>query len=107
IAIFSYMTGFMSLNIPEFLKVINYISLFKYGSLVMTRNEFDGLVFDCTQEQTMTGACPYPTGEAALDLLKFNGVDWNLYMGLFVAVVVAYRLVAWLVLVLKVKSNRW
>ncbi|KAG0349768.1 hypothetical protein BG005_010705 [Podila minutissima] len=107
IAIFSYMTGFMSLNIPEFLKVINHISLFKYGSLVMTRNEFDGLVFDCTQEQTMTGACPYPTGEAALDLLKFNGVDWNLYMGLFVAVVVAYRLVAWLVLVLKVKSNRW
>ncbi|KAG0031880.1 hypothetical protein BGZ81_000393 [Podila clonocystis] len=107
IAIFSYMTGFMSLNIPEFLKVINHISLFKYGSLVMTRNEFDGLVFDCTQEQVRTGACPYPTGEAALALLKFNGVDWNLYMGLFVAVVVAYRLVAWLVLVLKVKSNQW
>lgn len=101
------MTGFMSLNIPKFLDVINHVSLFKYGSVILTRNEFEGLVFDCTQEQLMSGACPHPTGEAALDLLNFNGVNWDLYMGLFVAVVVVYRLAAWLALVLKVKSNRW
>ncbi|KAG0013258.1 hypothetical protein BGZ81_001149 [Podila clonocystis] len=107
ISVFSLMTGFMSLKIPKFLDVINHISLFKYGSVILTRNEFEGLVFDCTQEQLMTGACPYPTGEAALNLLNFNGVNWDLYMGLFVAVVVLYRLAAWLALVLKVKSNRW
>lgn len=65
----------MSLNIPEFLKVVNHISLFKYGPLVLTRNGFHGLVFDCTQEKFTSGACPYPTGEAALELLKCKGVD--------------------------------
>ncbi|KAG0335712.1 hypothetical protein BG000_007278 [Podila horticola] len=42
--IFSYMTGIMSLNIPKFLKVINHKLLFKYGSVVITRNEFEGMV---------------------------------------------------------------
>lgn len=53
----------------------------------------------------MSGACSYPMSEAA-ELLKFNGMDWHLHMGLFVAVVEACRRVAWLVLVLKVKSRR-
>ncbi|KAF9307888.1 hypothetical protein BG003_011923 [Podila horticola] len=33
LGIFSYMTGFMSLNMPQFLEIIKYISMFKYGSL--------------------------------------------------------------------------
>ncbi|KAF9428498.1 hypothetical protein BGZ94_002168 [Podila epigama] len=107
ISIFSFMTGFMSLNIPQFLKVINYVSVLKYGSLIMTRNEFEDKVFDCTEYQVQSGACPLPTGEAVLKLLQFDGVDWNLYMGLFIAVLAAYRVLAWLALFLKVKSNRW
>ncbi|KAF9944978.1 hypothetical protein BGZ70_004164, partial [Mortierella alpina] len=78
-----------------------------YGSLIMTRNEFDGKVFDCSPSQISAGACPFPTGEAVLTLLKFQDSDWNLYMGLFVMVVVVYRILAWWILVLKVKSNRW
>lgn len=101
------MTGFMSLNIPKFLDVINHVSLFKYGSLILSRNEFENWTIDCTDAQKLSGGCPYQTGQQALELLKFNGVDWNLYMGLFVTVVIVYRLVAWLALVLKVKSNRW
>ncbi|KAI1317208.1 hypothetical protein EDD11_008900 [Mortierella claussenii] len=101
ISVFSFMTGFMSLNIPQWLADINYVSLFKYASLVMTRNEFDGLVVDCSTEQINSGACPYPTGEAVLELLRFQDKDWDLYLGLFVAVVVIYRFAAWLVLVAK------
>ncbi|KAF8935246.1 hypothetical protein BGZ52_000404 [Haplosporangium bisporale] len=107
ISVFSLMTGFMSLNIPKFLDVINHVSLFKYGSLILSRNEFENWTIDCTDAQKLSGGCPYQTGQQALELLKFNGVDWNLYMGLFVTVVIVYRLVAWLALVLKVKSNRW
>ncbi|KAI8599654.1 P-loop containing nucleoside triphosphate hydrolase protein [Dissophora ornata] len=107
ISVFSFMTGFMSLNIPQWLSDINYVSLFKYGSVIMTRNEFEGQVFDCSAEQINSGACPYPTGDAVLELFKFQDKNWDLYMGLFVMVVVIYRLLAWLVLVAKVKGNRW
>lgn len=101
------MTGFMSLNIPKWLADINYVSLFKYGSLILTRNEFDGKIFDCSQAEIDSGACPYPTGEDALKLLGFQDKDWNLYMGLFITVVVVYRLLAWVALVVKVRSNKW
>ncbi|KAG0304959.1 hypothetical protein BGZ98_004778 [Dissophora globulifera] len=107
ISVFSFMTGFLSLQIPTWLSDINYVSLFKYGSLILTRNEFEGKVFDCTAQQIDSGACPYPTGEAVLELLRFQDKNWDLYMGLFVAVVVIYRLLTWLVLVVKVKGNKW
>ncbi|KAF9963763.1 hypothetical protein BGZ65_012246, partial [Modicella reniformis] len=51
ISVFSFMTGFLSLNLPQWLSDINHVSLFKYGSVIMTRNEFEGRVFDCSIEQ--------------------------------------------------------
>ncbi|KAG0204964.1 hypothetical protein BGX28_003265 [Mortierella sp. GBA30] len=107
ISVFSFMTGFMSLNLPKWPDAINHISLFKYGSLIITRNEFEGKTFDCSAGQINAGACPLPTGEAVLRLLKFQDQNWDLYMGLFVTVVVLYRLLAWLALIVKVKSSRW
>ncbi|KFH73647.1 hypothetical protein MVEG_00861 [Podila verticillata NRRL 6337] len=107
IGIFSYMTGFMSLNMPKFLDLINYISTFKYGALIMARNELENWTVECTEVQKLSGGCPYQTGQQTLELLKFNTVNWSLYMSLFVTVVVSYRLVAWMVLVMKVKRNRW
>jgi len=101
------MNGFMSLNIPEWLGYINYISLFKYASVIMTQNEFEGKVFDCSPAQIAVGACPYPTGEDVLKLFKFQDRNWELYMGLFVATVIVYRILAWIILVAKVKSHRW
>ncbi|KAF9557553.1 hypothetical protein EC968_007605, partial [Mortierella alpina] len=101
ISVFSFMTGFLSLNMPAWLSAVNHVSLFKYGSLIMTRNEFEGRVFDCSPGQISAGACPFPTGEAVLGLLKFQDQDWNLYMGLFVMIVIVYRILAWLALVVK------
>ncbi|KAF9907528.1 hypothetical protein EC991_010824 [Linnemannia zychae] len=107
ISVFSFMTGFMSLKLPQWLAYVNHISLFKYGVVVMARNEFEDKDFDCTPAQISSGGCPYRTGEDVLSAFHFGDKDWNLYMGLFVAVVIAYRLLAWLALVAKVKSNRW
>ncbi|KAG0023705.1 hypothetical protein BGZ82_010672, partial [Podila clonocystis] len=107
IGIFSYMTGFMTPNIPQFLEVINYVSMFKYGSLILARNEFEHWTIECSEDQKLSGICPYQTGLQVLELLKFNGIDWNLYMGLFVTVVVSYRLLAWMMLVTKMKLHRW
>ncbi|KAF9435714.1 hypothetical protein BGZ76_005679 [Entomortierella beljakovae] len=107
ISVFSFMTGFLSLNMPQWLNDINYISLFKYGSLIMTRNEFEGQTFDCTPDQIGTGGCPYQTGEDVLKLLNFQDESWGLYLGLFAVVIFAYRIIAWLMVFIKVKSNKW
>ncbi|KAI8353411.1 P-loop containing nucleoside triphosphate hydrolase protein [Mortierella sp. GBAus27b] len=107
ISMFSLMTGFLSLSMPQWLEYVNYISVFKYGSVIAAKNEFEGRVFDCSEDQIQMGACPFPTGQAVLDLFEFDEKNWTLYMILFVTVVVVYRLLAWLILVAKVKSNRW
>ena len=101
------MTGVMSLKIPQWLSNINYISLFKYGSVITSRNEFDGKLFDCSKDDITSGACPFQTGKSVLEVLNFEDKNWSLYMSLFAMVVVAYRLFAWIVLVAKAKSNRW
>jgi hypothetical protein len=105
--VFAYMTGFLSLNIPKWLDYINSISLLKYGSVILARNEFEDLVFDCSPEDLQLGACPFPTGQDVLRLLHFQDKNWQLYMSLFVTVVILYRFLAWLMLVAKVKSHRW
>ncbi|KAK5799460.1 P-loop containing nucleoside triphosphate hydrolase protein [Linnemannia elongata] len=107
LSIFAFMTGIVSLNMPQWLNDINYISLFKYGSAIITMNEFDGKLFDCSKDDITSGACPYQTGESVLELFNFQEKNWSLYMSLFVIAVVVYRLLAWLVLVAKAKSNRW
>ncbi|KAK3824747.1 MAG: P-loop containing nucleoside triphosphate hydrolase protein [Benniella sp.] len=107
ISIFSLMTGFLSLSTPQWLNYINYVSLFKYGSVITAKNEFEGKVFDCSTDEINSGACPFPTGEAVLELFQFDDKDWTLYMALFITMVVIYRLLAWFVLVAKIKRNRW
>lgn len=101
------MTGFISLNIPKWMEYINYISLLKYGAVIMARSEFEDLVFDCSPRDVKIGACPFPTGQDVLRLLHFQDKDWYLYMGLFVTVMVLYRLLAWLIILAKIKSHRW
>ncbi|KAF9394137.1 hypothetical protein BGX21_010470 [Mortierella sp. AD011] len=105
ISFFSFMTGFMSASIPGWLEDINYVSLFKYGSTVLCKNEFEGQTFDCPADSP--GGCPFLTGESVLVQFGFQDRNWDMYMGLFAAVIVIYRVIAWLVIVLKVKSNKW
>ncbi|KAG0316232.1 hypothetical protein BGZ99_007005 [Dissophora globulifera] len=107
LSIFAFMTGIVSPNMPQWLNDINYISLFKYGSVIITQNELNGRLFDCSKDDITSGACPYQTGESVLEVLNFQDKNWTLYMSLFVTIVVAYRLLAWLVLMAKAKINGW
>ncbi len=78
LSVLSIMTGFIAINMPDFLKGINHISILKYASegisflliidfvfhlrleiLVAAINEFTGKTFTCTSEQLATyGQCP-------------------------------------------------
>ncbi|KAF8985629.1 hypothetical protein BGZ46_003029 [Entomortierella lignicola] len=63
ISVFSFMTGFLSANMPQWLQDINFVSIMKYGSVLLSKNEFEGLVVNCSPNQRASGACPYSTGE--------------------------------------------
>ncbi|KAF9377959.1 hypothetical protein CPC16_011549 [Podila verticillata] len=84
-----------------------FSTLASHAGLNVTMMSAVNWTVECTEVQKLSGGCPYQTGQQTLELLKFNTVNWSLYMSLFVTVVVSYRLVAWMVLVMKVKRNRW
>ncbi len=46
-------------SIPDWLIWLKYFSMFRYGFVILARNEFEGLTFTCsTQEMDSDGTCP-------------------------------------------------
>ncbi|KAG0267261.1 hypothetical protein BG011_007672 [Mortierella polycephala] len=103
---FTFMTGFMVTTLPPFLKHINYLSVFKYSSIVSALNEFKGLQFKCTEKMVQNGECPMRTGEEVLMFLNFENENLWMNIGLIILMIVLYRLLAWYVLVSRVRSSR-
>ncbi|KAJ3095113.1 hypothetical protein HDU97_007254 [Phlyctochytrium planicorne] len=96
ISIMSIMMGFLSVNMPAYLNAINHISILRYIARVQAREEFLGLVFECTdaERQQPGTVC---TGEDALKLIGFDSSYGAMQVALIgvLATVVAYRLVAY------------
>ncbi|KAF9434995.1 hypothetical protein BGZ76_007082 [Entomortierella beljakovae] len=107
IGIFALMTGIMTLNMPQWLDGLNYISVLKYGTVILTRNEFEKKEFECSSNDISLGACTFQTGESVIELLNFQNLNWSLYMGLFVVIVISYRVLAWLALEASAIRNKW
>lgn len=94
------MAGVMSLDIPPFLQAWNYLSPVKYAVGNLAPYALRGVVFDCAPEQQVgdPGRCPFETGE---DVLRLYGLerDVRVQIAALGACVVAYRLVAFAVVV--------
>jgi len=72
----------------------------KYAARAMMINEMDGLTFNCTQEEVVSGVCSAVTGQQVIDLFRFYDKPEKL-IGIMIAVTVGYRLFAWGVLLLR------
>ncbi|KAJ3111998.1 hypothetical protein HDU96_005078 [Phlyctochytrium bullatum] len=92
ISIMSIMAGFLSVNMPKFLDVLNHASMLRYAARASARDEFLGLSFDCPPEvRAQPGAIC--TGQDAMDLLAFDS-SWKAFqinLAAAAACVVAYR----------------
>jgi len=97
-SLFSIMTGFISLQMPGFLKGLNHISILKYACDFVAINEFTGLTFTCTDSQKLSdGTCPYTNGEQVLSTYHFDAnTKWESF-GLVVVCAVIYRLLGFVV----------
>ncbi|KAI1412047.1 P-loop containing nucleoside triphosphate hydrolase protein [Hypoxylon sp. FL1857] len=99
------MAGIMSINMPELFKIFNYISPLKYATAALASYTLRGVRFTCDDSQKLPdGRCQIETGEQVLDLYKLN-VNAVVNIGALAATIVAYRLVAWLLL--RLVRTRW
>ncbi|KAK2595270.1 hypothetical protein QQS21_006985 [Conoideocrella luteorostrata] len=99
------MAGVLSINMPELFKAVNYLSPIRYATRSVAPYSLRDIKFTCKDEQRLPdGSCPIETGKQVLDLYNFN-VDPVVNAACMAACIVAYRLIAWLLL--KVMRARW
>ncbi|GAA5832082.1 hypothetical protein JCM11251_002811 [Rhodosporidiobolus azoricus] len=106
LTLLAQLNGIISVTLDGYLKVIGWVSPMKPQASVNMVNEFEGLVFRCTEEDIQSGACIYSTGEQVLDTfgLPFGRGGVAKYMGILVSVTVIWRLIAWVAVRLRVAS---
>jgi ABC-type multidrug transport system ATPase subunit/ABC-type multidrug transport system permease subunit len=98
------MAGILSINMPEGLKAINYISPIKYVAGNLAPYLLRGITFDCPPEEMSPGnECVQTRGD---DILRLYELDYNprIQLAILVGVMFAYRLLAFLVLYLRKRN---
>lgn len=88
----------MSIDMPAFVKGVNYINPCKYVAATLSIKAFTNFEFTCTGTQRLPdGSCPTRTGQQVLDLLNYH-TSLASNIGALIAVTVSYRLIAYTVL---------
>lgn len=96
LSIGTFMAGTMSLDMDRVLKGINYISPLKYGLSILLNLSFKDTVIKCDDESE----CVFQTGEQVLETYGIQA-DYIKYFGVLVCVCIIYRILAYLLLKLK------
>ncbi|KAL2753166.1 hypothetical protein ACRALDRAFT_1052184 [Sodiomyces alcalophilus JCM 7366] len=95
------MAGILSIDMPEFLQALNYLSPIRYAARALAPFSLDGVTFSCTATQRLpTGECPIQTGQDVLDLYQLN-TNARANVGALAGCIVAYRVTAWILLRLR------
>ncbi|EJD39012.1 hypothetical protein AURDEDRAFT_187588 [Auricularia subglabra TFB-10046 SS5] len=100
----SQSAGVFSASIAKFLDGLAWIFPMKYAARVMMINEMTDIQFDCSPAEIQDGACTAVDGQQILDLFGFHDPTARL-MGLMVVITLAYRVAAWGVITLRMRSN--
>jgi len=99
------LSGALSVDIPQWLQDLNYVSSIRYAVRLVLVDQFhDGLNLTCTPAQAYPdGTCFIPDGDAVLeDVLDLDYNDFNSYLIGLACCFVVYRLAYYVVLRIKV-----
>lgn len=97
--------GIISIDMPRVFQVFNHISPTKYAVAALARFSLEGVTFTCDDAQRLPdGLCAVETGRQVLELYRLDG-DGVMNLIALAVTVVAYRLVAWLLL--RLVRTRW
>ncbi|KAG8697020.1 hypothetical protein FRC09_008117 [Ceratobasidium sp. 395] len=106
ITVLVQLSGLISVSIPTWLSDTAYATTMKYAARVIAVNESVGLQLHCPPETIQSGECLVQSGQQLLDLLGFtNDLRTGRYLGIVVSLAVAYRILAWAFLVVKVRRG--
>ncbi|KAJ4387600.1 hypothetical protein N0V93_008196 [Gnomoniopsis smithogilvyi] len=99
------MQGILSIDMPALFNAFNYLSPLRYAVKALGPVSLRGLHFSCGQEQKLAdGSCVIGTGEEVLQLYKLD-VNPVVNIAALAGCVVAYRLVAYLLL--RLVRTKW
>ncbi|KAL7410573.1 P-loop containing nucleoside triphosphate hydrolase protein [Mrakia frigida] len=106
LAVLCQISGIISLSVPDWLAGIAWITPIKPASKVQFINECRNLVFNCDAESISSGACVATSGNELLTSLGFVDLDTAKFMGIMVATTIAWRVIAWGALQLRMIQKR-
>lgn len=95
----------MSINMPAFLKGVNYLSPLRYAIRNLAPYSLSQIIFTCAEYQRLPdGKCPIENGKEVLGLYRLH-TDPRLNLAMLGVVTVCYRLLAWGLL--RVVKGHW
>ncbi|XP_060558018.1 protein white-like, partial [Ruditapes philippinarum] len=96
-------------SIPVYFIWLEYLSWFKYANELLSVNQWDNIdSIDC-ENSTSSGSqnpCLYKSGEQVINYLNFDKDNLWLDVGCLFAMLVAYRLVAYIILLIKARKSK-
>lgn len=105
LSVANIMAGIMSIDMPVLFKAFNYISPCRYAVRALGPVSLRGQEFSCGGDQMLAdGGCVISTGEQVLELYDLD-VDVAVSLAALAGTVVAYRIVAYLLL--RLVRMRW
>eukprot|EP00742_Colponemidia_sp_Colp-10_P008391 GILJ01009087.1.p1 GENE.GILJ01009087.1~~GILJ01009087.1.p1 ORF type:complete len:1288 (-),score=160.00 GILJ01009087.1:132-3968(-) len=91
-------SGLLAISLPLVFQYLNWVSILKYAMAVITVNEFTDIDFSCTELEVQQGVCIFTNGQSVLDFYHMDPSNFARDLGLFTALLVVYRLIAYLAL---------
>jgi ABC-type multidrug transport system ATPase subunit len=105
LSVANIMAGIMSIDMPPLFDAFNYISPCRYAVRALAPVSLRGQRFSCDADQTLPdGSCVLATGEQVLALYRLN-VDVVVNIAALAGIIVAYRVVAYLLL--RLVRTKW
>ncbi|XP_025094863.1 protein white-like [Pomacea canaliculata] len=96
-------------SIPVYFIWLKYLSWFKYANELVVVNQWknvDSLSCDSGNSTIMANKCLYRNGTDVLTYLSYSKNDMSLNVGLLFALLVGYRLLAFVILLIRARLSR-
>ncbi|KAJ7293859.1 P-loop containing nucleoside triphosphate hydrolase protein [Mycena rebaudengoi] len=88
-------SGILSLSVPYWLRILAWGTPLKATQRLQFINECEGLQFHCSPADISAGICTALDGEQLLQLYSFDDRNTAKFLGITVALAVAWRILAW------------
>lgn len=107
---FMVFSGFFvnSNSVPDYFIWIQYISFINYGFQALTINEFQGLTFQCKEDEKLSnGGCPITTGQQLIESYGFDKEPGSIWANLLIllGMYIFWRILSYFALLYRVSKN--